>query len=143
MNIRHSWNEYLNEITGLYHTLSMKLNISDSECMIMYMLCDASGPITQSDIVKATGLSKQTVNSAIRKLEKDGSITLEKLNKKSKILAVTEKGKKVITEKILPIIEMEERVFDAWTEEEARLFLELTEKYKKMFEQEVLCFERK
>lgn len=37
-----------------------------------------------SDIVKATGLSKQTLNSAIRKLEKDGIIILEKMNEKSK-----------------------------------------------------------
>lgn len=143
MNIRHSWNEYLNEITGLYHNVSMKLNISDSECMIMYMLYDEPKPITQSDIVRTTGLSKQTVNSAIRKLEKGGIITLEKLNEKSKILVVTEIGKKVIAEKIMPIIEMENRVFDSWTKEEASLFLELTKKYKNMFEEEVLCFGKK
>ena len=62
----------------------MKLGLSDSESMVMYMLYDTQDPLTQSDIVKATGLSKQTLNSAIRKLEKEGIIILEKLNEKSK-----------------------------------------------------------
>lgn len=52
----------------------MKLGLSDSESMVMYMLYDIQEPLTQSDIVKATGLSKQTLNSAIRKLEKKESL---------------------------------------------------------------------
>lgn len=47
------------------------------------------------------------------------------------------------SEKIMPIIEMEDRVFQSWTKEETSRFLELTEKYKEMFEKEVLYFEQK
>ncbi len=43
----------------------------------------------------------------------------------------------------MPIIEMEDRVFQSWTKEETSRFLELTEKYKEMFEKEVLYFEQK
>ena len=85
MNIRQRLNKTYNELNGLYHDISMKLGLSDSESMVMYMLYDAQGALTQSDIVKATGLSKQTLNSAIRKLEKDGIIILEKMNGKSKL----------------------------------------------------------
>ena len=93
MNIRQRLNKNYNELNGLYHDISMKLGLSDSESMVMYMLYDIQEPLTQSDIVKATGLSKQTLNSAIRKLEKEGIIILEKLNEKSKkIKAAGEKN---------------------------------------------------
>lgn len=71
--------------------------------MVMYMLYDAQEALTQSDIVKATGLSKQTLNSAIRKLEKDGIIILEKMNGKSKKIVMTDKGRVLIAQKIKPL----------------------------------------
>ena len=74
MNIRQRLNKNYNELNGLYHDISMKLGLSDSESMVMYMLYDIQEPLTQSDIVKATGLSKQTLNSAIRKLEKENNV---------------------------------------------------------------------
>ena len=77
MNIRQRLNKNYNEINGLYHDISMKLGLSDSESMVMYMLYDTQEPLTQSDIVKATGLSKQTLNSAVRKLEKEGIEVIE------------------------------------------------------------------
>lgn len=54
MNIRQRLNKNYNELNGLYHDISMKLGLSDSESMVMYMLYDIQEPLTQSDIVKAT-----------------------------------------------------------------------------------------
>ena len=96
MNIRQRLNKTYNELNGLYHDISVKLGLSNSESMVMYMLYDTQEPLTQSDIVKATGLSEQTLNSAIRKLEKEGVIILEKLNEKSKKIVMTEKGQVLI-----------------------------------------------
>lgn len=140
VSIRHSLNENLNEINCLYHNISMKLGLSDSESMILYMLYDEQKPITQSDIVKSTGMSKQTLNSAIRNLEKDEIIILEKLNEKSKHIVVTDKGRRVIQERILPIVEIEERVLNSWSEDETKFFLELTERFKKQFGEEVNAY---
>ena len=53
MNIRQRLNKNYNELNGLYHDISMKLGLSDSESMVMYMLYDIQEPLTQSDIVKA------------------------------------------------------------------------------------------
>ena len=133
MNIRQRLNKNYNELNGLYHDISMKLGLSDSESMVMYMLYDIQEPLTQSDIVKATGLSKQTLNSAIRKLEKEGIIILEKLNEKSK----------KIEQKMKPLVDMEDRVLASWTEEDRRKYLELIEKFKVQFEKEVKEYDKR
>ena len=71
MNIRQRLNKNYNELNGLYHDISMKLGLSDSESMVMYMLYDIQEPLTQSDIVKATGLSKQEKDTEIRRERKN------------------------------------------------------------------------
>ena len=120
-----------------------KLGLSDSESMVMYMLYDIQEPLTQSDIVKATGLSKQTLNSAIRKLEKEGIIILEKLNEKSKKIVMTDKGQVLIEQKMKPLVDMEDRVLASWTEEDRRKYLELIEKFKVQFEKEVKAYDKR
>lgn len=142
MNIRQKLNKIYNELNGLYHDISMKLGLSDSESMVMYMLYDTKEPLTQSDIVKATGLSKQTLNSAIRKLEKGEIILLEKLNEKSKKIVMTDKGRIIIAQKIKPLVDMEDRVLDSWTEEDRLKYLELIEKFKEQFEKEVKAYDK-
>ena len=99
--------------------------------------------MTQSDIVKATGLSKQTLNSAIRKLEKEGIIILEKLNEKSKKIVMTDKGQVLIEQKMKPLVDMEDRVLASWTEEDRRKYLELIEKFKVQFEKEVKAYDKR
>ena len=143
MSIRQRLNKTYNELNGLYHDISVKLGLSDSESMVMYMLYNMEEPLTQSDIVKATGLSKQTLNSAIRKLEKEEIIILEKMNEKSKIIVMTDKGQKLVEQKMKPLVEMEERVLASWTEEDRLTYLELIEKFKVQFEKEVNAYDKR
>lgn len=140
MSIRQSINKNINELNGLYHDISMRLGLSDSEAMVMYMLYDTKEPLTQSDIVKATGLSKQTLNSSIRKLEREGIVCLEKIDEKSKNIVMTDKGKKVIEQKIRPLCEIEDRVLSMWTESDRQKYLELIERFKEQFEKEVKAY---
>ena len=65
------------EINALYHEAAVKMGVSDSVQNILYVLCEKENRCLQSEISKLTGISRQTINSAIRKLEKDGIITLE------------------------------------------------------------------
>lgn len=140
VNIRCELNKAYNELNGLYHDISLKLGLSDSESMVMYMLYDEIEPLTQSDIVKATGLSKQTLNSTIRKLEKEEIIVLRKVNEKSKKILMTHKGKILIEQKMKPLVEMEERVLASWTEKERLKYLELLRRFEKQLEKEVKAY---
>ncbi|MGN0742095.1 MAG: MarR family winged helix-turn-helix transcriptional regulator, partial [Candidatus Fimadaptatus sp.] len=140
MSTIHALNKLHNEISGLYHDISLKLGLADSESIILYMLYDSQADLTQSDIAKATGLSNQTLNSAVKKLERAGIIELEKLNEKSKRIVVTGRGRELLELNIKPLVDMEERVFDSWTEADRLKYLELTERFKVQFEREVSAY---
>lgn len=62
------YNHLLGELEAVYHDLSYQLGMSDSVSKILYTLCCEGGPCRISDICLCSGLSKQTVNSALRKL---------------------------------------------------------------------------
>ena len=69
------------EINALYHEAAVKTGVSDSVQNILYVICEKGDRCLQSEISKLTGISRQTINSAIHKLEKEGIITLDGLKK--------------------------------------------------------------
>ena len=71
------FNQILGNINAAYHEVCVKLGISDSEFDILYILCDLGDGCNQSAIYKNSGLGKTTINSAIKKMEKKGYITLQ------------------------------------------------------------------
>ena len=118
------------EINALYHEAAVKTGISDSVQNILYVICENGGRCLQSEVSKLTGISRQTINSAIRRLEKDGIVYLEQGKGRNTILCLTEKGQKFALEKIVPLFEMENKIWNEWTPEERRQYLVLTQKYR-------------
>lgn len=118
------------EINALYHEAAVKMGISDSVQNILYVLCEKDGKCLQSEVSKLTGISRQTINSAVRKLEKDEIIYLEQGKGRNTILCLTEKGKEFASEKIYPLYEVENKIWNDWTPEEQERYLTLTRKYR-------------
>ncbi len=118
------------EINALYHEAAVKMGISDSVQNILYVICEQGTRCLQSEICKLTGISRQTINSAIRKLEKDGIIYLEPGPGRNTVVCLTEKGQSYAAEKITPLFEIENKIWNAWTEEEQQAYLTLTRKYR-------------
>ncbi len=118
------------EINALYHEAAVKMGISDSVQNVLYVLCEKGGRCMQSEVSKLTGISRQTINSAIRNLEKDGIVYLEQGKGRNTILCLTENGKEFAAEKILPLYEAENKIWNEWTAEEQQQYLTLTEKYR-------------
>ena len=118
------------EINALYHEAAVKMGISDSVQNILYVLCEKNGRCLQSEVSKLTGISRQTINSAIRNLEKDGMVYLEQGKGRNTILCLTEKGEKFAEEKMYPLYEAENKIWNEWTPEEQQQYLVLTEKYR-------------
>ncbi len=118
------------EINALYHEAAVKTGVSDSVQNILYVLCEKDGRCLQSEVSKLTGISRQTINSAIRNLEKDGIVYLEHGKGRNTILCLTEKGEKFAAEKIYPLYEAENKIWNEWTPEEQQQYLILTQKYR-------------
>lgn len=85
-------NFLFSEMESLYHLADLRLGISDSASLVLYALYDAGGQCPLADIYKNSGISKQTINSAIRGLEKEGLLYLAQYHGRAKKVVLTDKG---------------------------------------------------
>ncbi|MBD5104668.1 MAG: MarR family transcriptional regulator [Ruminococcaceae bacterium] len=122
-------NYLMAETNAVYHDASLKLGISDSVSIILYTVCNNGGSCPLSEICLLSGMKKQTLNSAIRKLEEDGIVYLKAVDGKKKSVCLTEIGKDFSEKTVRKIIQMENEILEEWTEEERTLYIELTEKF--------------
>lgn len=125
------------EIESLYHQASVKLGVSDSVSFVLYITYINNGKCLLYDIYKSSGISKQTINSAIRKLENEDIIYLEKYNGKSKIVCLTEKGKEYTNQTAKKLYEAEFSTFKDWDEKEMELYLKLMKKHRNSFKKQI------
>ena len=77
----------------------------------------------------ASCMPKQTVNSSIRKLQTDGYLTLSPGKGRSMHIHLTASGKKLIQEKLLPLIQIENDTLASFSPEECEQLLRLNAKY--------------
>lgn len=133
----HRINYLTAETDALYHQASLKLGISDSAMRALYTIYDNGESCMLSDIYKQSGISKQTVNSAIRKLEDDEILYLENCGGRGKKVFLTEKGKLYIQQTAARLYEAECNAFASWTEEEIDLYIRFMEKYVRSFRDQV------
>lgn len=122
---------------NIYRLINKKLNIPFSYYQILYLLrCDTCLPYGQ-EIVKATGEPKQTINSALKKLEKDGLIQLTKEeNKKVKKIVLTKMGEDYCKSTIDQIIQAEINALNSINKNDLKIFLDVGEKLKNITEME-------
>lgn len=126
------FNELYKELDESYERFADICGLSTCAMWVIYALrSGGDGNATQTDIVKRYFLKKQSVCSAIRKLEQDGYITLSSMpdNGKNKILNLTDKGMQLAKEKIDRLLSAEQATFESLTQKEQSQFTKLYEKY--------------
>lgn len=121
---------------AVYHEAASRLGLSYSAMMILYSVLDNGGCCPISDIC-AFGMNKQTVNSALRKLEREDVVYLEAAGGRRKNVRLTEIGTELAERTVLKIIEIENEIFASWTERERESFLELTKRYMTQLNEKV------
>ncbi|MDE7230613.1 MAG: MarR family transcriptional regulator [Oscillospiraceae bacterium] len=129
------FNLLMSEIDKAYHQAAQKLGLSDSAMMILYTLCSNDGECMLGDITSCIG--KQTVNSALRRLEADGVVTAEPAGGRKKKLRLTESGRQLAENTVSRIIRIENEIFDEWSAEDKAAYIELTRQYLTMFKEKM------
>ena len=117
------------EINNVFHEMSQQMGLSDSVSCILYTICNFGDSCMLTDIINMTGIPKQTVNSALRKMEGDGYLQLETTQTRRKKVVLTEAGKLLAQNTAKQMIRMENEIYASWTEEERQLHLALTQRY--------------
>jgi DNA-binding MarR family transcriptional regulator len=82
-------------------------------------------------------MSKQTLNSAIRKLEAAGFLYLEPGDGRGKNIRLTCSGKQCMETTARRLSEAEQRVFSNWEEEDRAAYARLLEKHLQDFQKEL------
>lgn len=131
------FNYLLSEINAAYHTAAVKLGLSDTGMTILYTICNYGDKCLLNDIIHLSGISKQTVNSALRKLEGEGIVYLEKSRGRRENVCLSEKGKAFVKNTVFHVIQIENEIYDSWSEEELRVYMELEERYLHTFTEKV------
>ena len=65
-------NQHLKETDAIYHSAAVRFGLSDSAFWILYAIADSQRTYTQNELCGAWSYSKQTVNSAIQSLIRQG-----------------------------------------------------------------------
>ena len=126
------------KMDSLYHEESALAGVPDCTGMILYALLMADSPITQKEICEEISMPKQTVNSALKKLENEGIIEFShKDDRRYKDIHLTEKGKKFSENTAGVLIQTLCKAFSSLTDTEQNEFLSLYEKLAINFEEEI------
>lgn len=120
----------IGETNAIYHEMSLYLGLSDSISSILYTLYCEGGRVSVSDLCRQTGLSRQTVHSALSHLKEDGTIILESVDRKSKRACLTESGMAFASQTVARIFEAENHVFDGWPREDVARYLDLMKRFR-------------
>lgn len=132
------YNGIWKENEDIYRMAAKKLGLSEGTFWILYTLREANREMTQSEVCHAMYEPKQTVNSALKKLERDGIIELlEMKDKRSKRLHLTEKGEGLARETVDKVIVAEQRALADMKEEEVDAFFELFRTFSKRLRENV------
>ena len=129
------FNHLIGEIEAVYHEIAWKQGLSDSVFEILYTICNYGDSCMLKDICHKIGLSKQTVNSALRKLEKEGIVYLELADARHKRVYLTEEGKDLARRTALRVIDAENDILASWKQEDVETYLTLTKRYLLAFQE--------
>ncbi|MDR3766392.1 MAG: MarR family winged helix-turn-helix transcriptional regulator [Butyricicoccus sp.] len=123
------YNYLFGETSTAYHEFNRKLGLSDSVSSILYAILEQGERRLLKEICHFSGLSKQTINSAIRKMEHEGLVYLEMADGKNKMVCLTEAGKSLAEQTAGRILAAEDAIFASWPREDVEQYFALTEAF--------------
>lgn len=125
----HRINYLFAEMDALYHQAALKLGMADSIMRVLYTIHDNGERCPLAEIYKRSGISKQTVNSAIRKLEEEEILYLEHYRGRTKMAILTRKGRDYVEQTVARLFAAEVGAFSSWAETEIDAHIRYLERY--------------
>ena len=132
------YNQIFKENNDLYRGAAKALGLSDTAFWILYTLQDSHGMATQREVCSMLYEPKQTINSALKKLEAEGSIEqVQGKDRRSKLVKLTEPGIRLAAKTADVVMDAEYRAFDNMPESEREQLLHLFSVYTKNLKKEM------
>ena len=132
------------QFDALYREAGIRFGMSDCTMWVLYFLISSDELITQQDLIEKMLFPKQTINSAVVKLEKEGYVNLHTIPTAGnrKIIMLTQKGRDLTNETVRRLLRAELLAVNNMGSERIykfiKLYTELFEALKEEFEKEEL-----
>lgn len=123
------YNHIHGTIEGIYHTAAVKMGLSDSELWILYSLSAGEKPIHQTELIKFTGMKKTTVNSALKKMEREGLLSATPADGRNTCISLTENGRLLAERTVCRLIELENKIYESWSPEDQEIIIRINRDY--------------
>ena len=140
--LRHI-NGMLSEISSIYEKLLSSKNVPEGVFIVMSSILDLGEGCLQKEISEISYLNKKTVNSTIKKLQKEEYIELRAGKYPNMHIYLTEKGETYMKENIIPIIEVEKKALELMPSNEFDTLVESYRKYIDNFREHVEDFSQR
>ena len=129
----------LDQLNEVYRNLANLLCISQPKMEIYYCLLAEDGSCPLSEICSYMSIPKQTLNSQLRSMEKDGDIKVDYLpnSKKNKAAVLTEKGMKQARATAGLMQKFETKALTSFTQQEVEILFSLLERFTDEMDKQV------
>ena len=135
-----AFNRETKKLDDVYRSAAKSCGISECAFWILYTLRVEEKSFTQAEICEFLIEPKQTVNSALKKLEAEGYLTLSAgADQRSKRVCLTEKGERFVKAHVDRVPEAEAAALGAMTAAERDELIRLTGRYRVLFAQKLNC----
>ena len=121
------------EEDSVYHSAAVKFGLSDTAMWILYVLSEPDSCVTQQD------LCRQTVNTAISNMVKNGYVTLEPIpgSRNQKRIVLTDAGRELTEGTMCKLRMAEERAYGALTVDELETYLAMAKRLTDSLKKEI------
>ena len=115
------------EQNAIYHAAAAKFGLTDTELWVLYCISEPDEDRTQQDLCRRGFYAKQTINTAITGLAKDGLVELIPIPG-TRNHNLTPAGRELAARTALPLKAAEEAAYGRFSEEELLAYLETVNK---------------
>lgn len=126
-------------IDAMYRSTALSYGLTTCDMWIYYFLLLKSDGITQQTICNQIMSPKQTVNSAVQKLAKNGMLTITQTegDGRVKLLRLTEKGETFARKTVLKLLEAELRASERIGMKKLTRIFALRDEYFRIIQEEL------
>lgn len=127
------------EQDAIYHNAALRYGLSDTVMWLLYNISDSSEPCTQQKLCQQCFFPKQTINTAVSKLVRDGFVSLETLQgtRNQKMITLTQKGQELVSSTTDCLKKAESRAYGKLTAAELDTYLKLGSRLTECLREEI------
>ena len=133
------FNQLFKQMDDIYRQTARESGLSECALWILYFLRETQTPLTQRQMCGLLMQPKQSINTALKKMESDGWITLSPSSedRRSKVLSLTQTGMAIASRTADPILRAEAAAFSRFSSKELENYLALLERHTNALQMEL------